>query len=243
MCGASAVAIAYAAAQVKKDSAGTGIKTTAVAMGVTGAFVFAAQMLNFGIPAAGGVSGHIVGGILLAALLGAAPALLTMSAILAVQCLCFADGGLLALGCNIFNMGVIPCLLVYPAVFKPLADKYKGPGAAAAAASAVGLSAGAFAVTLEVLVSGVAGLPFSKFASLMLPVHFVIGVVEGLATAAILCLVQRTAFSAQRTARAALVSFAVAAIIIGGGLSRFASSHPDGLEWSVQKASAVDARE
>ena len=80
-------------------------------MAVSGAFVFAAQMINFTIPGTGS-SGHIGGGILLAAMLGGCPAMLTMAVVLAIQCLFFADGGLLALGANIFNMGVIPCLIV-----------------------------------------------------------------------------------------------------------------------------------
>ena len=77
-------------------------------MGIMGAFVFAAQMINFTIPGTGS-SGHIGGGILLAALLGPFPAFLTLSAVLIIQSLFFADGGLLALGCNIFNMGFMAC--------------------------------------------------------------------------------------------------------------------------------------
>jgi cobalt/nickel transport system permease protein len=95
-------------------------------MAVTGSFVFAAQMINFTIPATGS-SGHITGGVLLSGLLGGYPALLTMTAVLMIQCLFFADGGLLALGCNIFNMGVIPCLIVYPLLFRPLLRKGLNP--------------------------------------------------------------------------------------------------------------------
>ena len=80
-------------------------------MGVMGAFVFAAQMINFTLPGMPGTSGHLGGGVLLAILLGPAAGIVTMAAILIVQCLLFQDGGLLALGCNIINMGVIPCLL------------------------------------------------------------------------------------------------------------------------------------
>jgi len=73
-------------------------------MGVLGAFVFAAQMINFTIPATGS-SGHLGGGMILAILLGPYAAFLTMASVLTVQALFFADGGLLALGCNIFNLG------------------------------------------------------------------------------------------------------------------------------------------
>ena len=74
-------------------------------MGVMGAFVFAAQMINFTIPGTGS-SGHIVGGILLGAILGPWAAFLTLASVIVVQCLIFADGGLMALGCNLLNMGV-----------------------------------------------------------------------------------------------------------------------------------------
>ncbi|HUI08862.1 MAG TPA: energy-coupling factor ABC transporter permease [Bacteroidota bacterium] len=74
-------------------------------MGLSGAFVFAAQMVNF--PVAGGTSGHLIGGVLVAVLLGPAAGVVVMASVLIVQCLLFADGGILALGANIFNMGVI----------------------------------------------------------------------------------------------------------------------------------------
>ena len=91
-------------------------------MGVAGAFVFAAQMVNFGIPGTGS-SGHLGGGLLLAALLGPHAAFLVMASILTLQALLFADGGLLALGCNIFNLGALPCFVAYPLLFRPLAGR------------------------------------------------------------------------------------------------------------------------
>src|SRR6516164_8321259 len=74
-------------------------------LGLAAAFVFAAQMLNF--PVAGGTSGHLVGGVLTAVLLGPSAAVLVITCVLIVQCLMFADGGLLALGANVFNMAVV----------------------------------------------------------------------------------------------------------------------------------------
>jgi cobalt/nickel transport system permease protein len=217
-------------------------------MAAAGAFVFAAQMVNFTIPATGS-SGHIVGGILLAALLGAFPAFLAMSAALTVQCLFFADGGLLALGCNIFNMGVIPCLLIYPLVFKPLTHRGTQPVkiTAAAVASVVAASQfGALSVAVETQASGITALPFAKFALLMLPVHLATGLVEGAVTAAVLCLVHRTrpeimvCAAGGRAAISAPVwnvaaAFAVMTLLAGGGLSLLASAHPDGLEWAVAR--------
>ena len=93
------------------------------AVAVTG-LVFALQMINFAIPQTGS-SGHIVGGVLLAAILGPYAAFLAMCSILLVQSVFFADGGLLALGCNIFNMGFLACFVAYPLLYKPLADRKK----------------------------------------------------------------------------------------------------------------------
>ena len=93
-------------------------------MGVMGAFIFAAQMINFTIPGTGS-SGHIVGGILLSCLLGAWPAFLTLSSVLIIQSLLFADGGILAMGWNIINMAASSCLIAYPLIMKPFLDKFK----------------------------------------------------------------------------------------------------------------------
>lgn len=98
-------------------------------MGAAGAAVFAAQMMNFTL-AGTGSSGHIGGGFLLAAVLGPVSAYLVMSVILTVQCLLFGDGGLLALGCNLFNMGIVPCFLIYPLLKKLLGTKLRIPAAA-----------------------------------------------------------------------------------------------------------------
>ena len=86
-------------------------------MGVMGAFVFAAQMINFTIPGTGS-SGHLTGGLMLTALLGPYAGFLTMVGILAIQCLLFADGGLLALGCNIWNMAFYGCFISSMLIFK-----------------------------------------------------------------------------------------------------------------------------
>ena len=218
-------------------------------MAVSGAFVFAAQMINFTIPGTGS-SGHIGGGILLAALLGGGPALLTISAVLAIQCLLFADGGLLALGCNIFNMGVLPCLVVYPLVFRPLLRRgvTRGRLTLAAVLSAVaGLQLGAFGVVLETSCSGITALPFSTFVLLMQPIHLAIGFVEGLVTAAVLvfvwqmqpdilaCTAERRPLAADIPVKRVALVLGALALLTAGGLSLLASSHPDGLEWSIER--------
>jgi cobalt/nickel transport system permease protein len=219
-------------------------------MGVMGAFVFAAQMINFTIPGTGS-SGHIVGALLLSVFLGPSAALLAISSVLVVQALFFADGGLLALGCNIFNMGVVPCLVAYPLVYKPIAaggESKKRIWAASLAASVSALSLGACCVVLETWMSGISELPFLRFLLLMLPIHIAIGCVEGAATAAVVVAVKETrpelllrhnaggteplnGFSFKR----ALLVLGLAALLTAGVFSWFASENPDGLEWSISK--------
>ena len=190
MAAVSVGAIAYSVVKMKKEEDFDEKKIPLMA--VSGAFVFAAQMINFTIPGTGS-SGHIGGGILLAALLGPYPALLTISAVLLIQCLFFADGGLLALGCNIFNMGIIPCLFAYPLIFKPIAGKVLSNGrimAASVFAVVIGLQAGAFGVVLETSASSVTALPFGTFLLLMQPIHLAIGTVEGIVTGMVLVFVR-----------------------------------------------------
>ena len=216
-------------------------------MGAVGAFVFAAQMINFTIPATGS-SGHLVGAILLAALLGRHAAFLTIASILTVQALFFADGGLLALGCNIFNMGVIPCYIAYPLIYKRILANHptsKSIGRASLLASVIGLQIGALGVVAEVSLSGVTQLPTGIFLLLMQPIHLAIGVVEGFITAAVVMYVfkQRpelinadAGVHGDFSLRALFAAFVAAAVVVAGGLSLFASSYPDGLEWSILHA-------
>lgn len=251
MCAVSGAAVAYSAAKMKRDELSENkLPLTAVA----GAFVFAAQMINFTIPATGS-SGHIGGGMLLAALVGGDAALVAITAVLLIQAFFFADGGLLALGCNIFNMGVIPCLVVYPLLFKPLmrgGSVQKKLLPAAVISSVIALLAGAFSVVLETTVSGIAELPFSTFVMLMLPIHLAIGIVEGLVTGAVLSFVWKTRPESLDCAdvkgggssmKTLIAAFTVLALFCGGILSSFASAYPDGLEWSVFKATGKEELE
>lgn len=217
-------------------------------MGVLGAFVFAAQMINFAIPATGS-SGHLGGGLLLSILLGPHAALVVIASILTVQALFFADGGLLALGANIFNLGVLACWVAYPLVYRPIAgDGVSSSRIAVGAvlAAMAGLQLGALGVVLQTVLSGISSLPFSTFLWLMLPIHLAIGVVEGLATAAVVLFVRRArpdlfaseegASPSQPSLQPIFVTFAFAAIFTAAVLSWFASSKPDGLEWSIERA-------
>ncbi|MDR2649756.1 MAG: energy-coupling factor ABC transporter permease [Clostridiales bacterium] len=250
MCAVSAASIGYSITKIRKDELS---EKKVPIMAVSGAFVFAAQMINFTIPGTGS-SGHIGGGILLASLLGGYPALLTISAVLIIQCLFFADGGLLALGCNIFNMGVIPCLLVYPFLVKPWLKKRLSTSAISAASMAaviIGLQLGAFSVVLETRASGISELPFGTFVLLMQPIHLAIGIVEGAVTAAALCFVYKmrpeilesaeTGASIAKTVslRNVMAALIAVTIAVGGLLSVFASAYPDGLEWSIEKAAGT----
>ena len=196
-------------------------------MGVMGAFVFAAQMINFTIPGTGS-SGHLCGGM--------------------IQCLLFADGGLLALGCNIWNMAFYGCFLGYFLFWRPMMKKGMSRGKIVGASilgCVVTLQLGAFSVALETLASGITDLPFSVFVATMQPIHLVIGLVEGLITAAVLLFVYearpemlscseeraKSRFSFKKT----IAILGIAALVIGGAVSLAASSNPDGLEWSMER--------
>jgi cobalt/nickel transport system permease protein len=218
-------------------------------MGVMGAFVFAGQMVNFSIPLTGS-SGHLGGGLLLAILLGPHAAFIVMFSVLAVQALFFADGGLLALGCNVFNLAFFSSYLVYPLVWRPLAGPRPGRGrllAATILSAVVGLQLGALGVVLQTAASGLSSFPLGRFLLLMQPIHLVIGVFEGLVTASVVLLVSRARpevlsqheDAPRRTMRPVIVGLAVAAAVTGGGVSWFASTRPDGLEWSLARAAGT----
>lgn len=244
---AAAALIAVAGTKVKKMQRSDLVPLT----GVLGAFVFAAQMVNFSIPGTGS-SGHIIGGVLLAAFLGPWAAFLALSSVIIIQCLLFADGGLLALGCNIVNMAAMSCLVAYPLVYRPLAGRNPSVArtmCASVAACTVVLEAGACLVAVETKLSGVTALSTGTFLLLMTAIHLAIGIGEGLATGAVLGFVRRVKPSlldreADSTPRrkvpmGAVVAFALAAVAIGGGLSLAASQDPDGLEWSIEKVAGA----
>ena len=250
MWGAAVLGIAYSSSKLKKD-----LNTEKVPlMGALGAFVFAAQMINFSIPATGS-SGHIGGALLLAILLGPYAAFLVLVSILIVQALFFADGGILALGANIFNMGFYACFIAYPLIYRPLTGGSPGKVrvlAGSILASVTGLCCGALSVVIQTTLSGISSLPFLPFAAMMLPIHLAIGIVEGLITGIVVVIISRsqttpelvqiaTDSKTRSVRRRAVLGLLAAALIIGGLLSWFASSHPDGLEWSVAAVAGDDA--
>ena len=247
MWAVTAGAIACCAKKVKDDLDDRKVPL----MGVMGAFVFAVQMINFTIPGTGS-SGHLGGGMLLAILLGPAAALITMASVLTVQALFFADGGLLALGSTIFNLGALPCFVAYPLIYRKIAGVAPSRRrilVGSLLAAVAGLQLGAFGVVLETTLSEISELPLGTFALLMQPIHLAIGVVEGLVTAAVVTFVWQARPEVLATAvrpggsgswRGVLTALAVATVLTAGCLSWFASAHPDGLEWAVSRVTGSE---
>ena len=222
-------------------------------MAVMSALVFAGQMINYTIPGTGS-SGHLCGGLLLTSVLGPWAGFLSMIVILTIQCLFFADGGLLALGANVWNMAFYGCFVGYFLIYRPLMRSrcFARRGERAAnrlkitLASVLGcvltLQLGAFSVVLETTLSGITDLPFGAFCAIMQPIHLAIGLIEGLITAAVLYearpeLLRDVRMSGETTGKVSfkgtIAVIAIAAVLVGGGLSLLASGNPDGLEWSL----------
>lgn len=218
-------------------------------MGVMAAFVFAGQMINYTIPGTGS-SGHMCGGMLLTALLGPYAGFLSMIVILAIQALFFADGGLMALGANVWNMAFYGCFVGYFLIYRPIMkSKFASEKVRLIIASVIGcvvtLQMGAFSVCIETLASGITELPFGTFVGLMQPIHLAIGLVEGLVTAAVLVFVHASrpellevvgkneTIAGKLTLKKTVLVLGIAVLLIGGIGSQFASGNPDGLEWSL----------
>lgn len=246
---ASAGMIGLSARKIAAEENGS--KT--VFMGVLGAFIFAAQMINFTIPGTGS-SGHIGGGLLLAVLLGPWRAFITLASVLVIQALFFADGGLLALGCNIFNLAFFPAFIAWPFIYRPIAGDGRSPARLASGsmiAATAGLLMGAFSVVIQTATSGISDLPFGTFVLFMLPIHAAIGIVEGLLTWGVLSFVMRTeptlltAGIDTKPAKPGILATVLlsAALVTGGVVSWFASSNPDGLEWSISKVTGKEELE
>jgi cobalt/nickel transport system permease protein len=207
-------------------------------LGLGAAFVFAAQMLNF--PVAGGTSGHLVGGVLAAILLGPSAAVLVMTCVLIVQCLMFADGGVTALGANVFNMAVINVCGGY-FVFRGVRsiirmEHQRAVVFAAAFAGWLGTVLASIVCAGELALSRT--VPWSLAFPAMTNVHMIIGAGEGLATGLIVLAVLRARpqlIAGDREARLGLPFGAIGyGLLICLGLALFvapfACSWPDGLE-------------
>ncbi len=251
MYAASGIAAGLSVHKLRKDETAAKLPTMAVAS----ALVFAGQMINYTIPGTGS-SGHICGGMLLSALLGPQAGFLSMVVILAIQCLFFADGGLLALGANCWNMAFYGCFVGYYLIWRPIMqsrflERSKSAGRlkillASVLGCVLTLQLGAFSVVLETSLSGITELPFAAFAALMQPIHLAIGLVEGLVTSAVLLFVyearpellqdvkpETAGGPKKRSLKTVIAILAAVVVLVGGGLSLLASGNPDGLEWAL----------
>jgi cobalt/nickel transport system permease protein len=207
-----------------------------VLMAVTAALIFALQMLNF--PVAAGTSGHFAGGALAAILLGPFAAGIVMTTVLLIQAVVFADGGILALGANVFNLAVVAPLVGWGTwrLFLRLGDSKALKIAGAFVASWVSLVAASLFAALEIWISGNAQIVVVLGA--MGFWHAIIGIGEGIITAGLVAyvlqvrpdLLEESAAQGKQGIRALAIGFTIFALI-AAGVSFLASSNPDGLEF------------
>lgn len=194
---------------------------------------------------------------MLTGLLGPFAGFLSMVVVLLIQCLFFADGGLMALGANCWNMAFYGCFIGYFLIYRPImkSNMFAKSGTGRAnrikivLASVLGcvltLQLGAFSVVVETSLSGITELPFGVFVGIMQPIHLAIGLVEGLITSAVFLFIYETRPELLKDLKASdevkgklsfgktIAALAVIVALVGGGLSLFASGNPDGLEWSM----------
>jgi cobalt/nickel transport system permease protein len=215
-------------------------------MGVLAAAIFAGQMLNFSVT--GGTSGHLLGAAIATILLGPWPAVLVMTCVVSVQALLFQDGGILALGANIFNMAIVGVFVSY-AVYALLRRLFKnqswGIFVSGFTAAWTSILIASFSCALQLALSGTS--PANIAIPAMGLIHALIGIGEGLITVGALSVI----FAARKDLLQASDSKARSnkTLLIGGGLitlalailSPLASSHPDGLEWVAEEHGFIDA--
>ncbi len=212
-------------------------------MGVMAAFIFAAQMINF--PVAGGTSGHLLGGALAAIVLGPWAGMLVMTAVIAVQGLLFQDGGLVVMGANILNMGLVTAAVGY-GLYRSTASQSKSVRLTVAGVAAwLSVMTGALLTSVELWLSGTSGLQIVIPA--MLGVHALIGLGEALITVSALAFIMQTrpdllggeSESAKGSQTWAYVGGLIAIIVVL--FSPLASSDPDGLERVAMNMGFINA--
>lgn len=204
-------------------------------VGILAAFIFAAQMINF--PVAGGTSGHLLGGALAAILLGPWAAVLVMLTVIAVQALLFQDGGILALGFNVFNMGILTAFVghtIYTWGYQWLGRTSQAQLISAGVAAWVSVQLAAAATSLELAISGTS--PLNVALPAMMGVHVLIGIGEALITVGALLFIQQSRpdlVDSTKTSPAKVSTLIAVGLLIAlavAFISPLASSHPDGLE-------------
>jgi cobalt/nickel transport system permease protein len=212
-------------------------------MGIMAAFIFAAQMINF--PVAGGTTGHLLGGALAAIVLGPWAGMLVMTAVIAVQGLLFQDGGLLVMGANILNMGLLTAAIGY-GLYRSVANRSQTTKLAVAGVAAwLSVMAGALATALQLWLSGTSNLQTVVIA--MLGVHALIGIGEALITVAALSFIFRTrpdllgeGSASAEGGRGWIIAGVIVSLIVVL-LSPLASADPDGLERVAIDMGFIDA--
>ena len=235
--GAAATGLSVAAVELRRR---TPARSQVLLAAGLGAFVFAAQAIN--VPVLPASSAHLVGGMLLAWILGPSLGLWTMAVVLSLQALLMGDGGWMALGANILNMGVLPAAIVasYRRWTASEAPVVAGNPSVAGlvAAIAVPLAAGAIALETIAFRSTTELAGWNQFALQMLLVHLWIGVGEGLLTAALVLAYKRFAVRETSPMRdwavaGSLVAIGLAVVLV---LLPFASGLPDGYEFTAERA-------
>jgi len=241
--GISALAVGVSSRKLAREE---GEESRLPLTGVLAAFVFAAQMVNFKIPGTGS-SGHFVGSLLLAVLLGPARAMICMAAVLLLQALVFGDGGVLALGCNFFNMGLVGALGGWW-IFRLLAGSAPKPSRrawCAAVAAWFSVVAGSVMVVVETTLSGRVDLSFSRFLQLMVGIHCLIGVGEALITFGVVAYLAkaRPALLEEKKGIGKLeIGFGILTLLVGGLFSLYASPLKDGLEHVLSRMGWTEGR-
>jgi cobalt/nickel transport system permease protein len=201
-------------------------------MGIMAAFIFAAQMINF--PVLGGTSGHLLGGVLAAITLGPWAGMLVMTAVIATQALILQDGGLIVMGANILNMGLVTAAIGYGLYGATAGGNRTMKLATAGVAAWISVMAGALFTSLEIWLSGNAQL--QVIITAMLGVHALIGIGEALITVAALSFIFRTRpdlLDEKSESEKGGIGWVVAGVLITlivVLLSPLASADPDGLE-------------
>jgi cobalt/nickel transport system permease protein len=215
-------------------------------MGVLAAVIFAGQMLNFSVT--GGTSGHLLGAALASILLGPWPAVIVMTCVVSVQALIFQDGGLLALGANIFNMaivGVFAAWGVFKLIRRITPDTRWSRLLAGFLAAWASIEIASLAAALQLALSGTS--PANIAVPAMGGIHALIGIGEGLITLGALGFLMTVrpglliGGGPAKSDSALIWIGGLAAALLLAILSPLASAHPDGLEWVAEKTGFLDA--
>jgi cobalt/nickel transport system permease protein len=238
----SIVIVGYALRRVGRDLGERQVPM----MGVLAAAIFAGQMLNFTV--AGGTSGHLMGAAIATILLGPWAAILVLTCVVGIQALIFQDGGLLALGANIFNMGIIGVMVsyfTYRTVTKLTGGKRWGIFAGGFSAAWLSIFIAALAVAIQIAISGRS--PANIAIPAMGGIHAIIGIGEGLITVgaiAFLSVTRRDLIMAGEIKMAGSTSLWIGGLLVAlllAVLSPLASANPDGLEWVAEQNGFLDS--